>query len=76
MLVGGKLRFLVDGQNRAADQFPDTIRVTDGSAVSVWDTPDPTQNFGQGTGRDYNLSSGVNPFTAANKNLSIVIEWE
>ena len=76
MLVASRFRFLVNGSNRAEDQFPDRVKITDDDAMSVWENPESRNQYGQGTGRDYNLTNGANPFTAANKSLSIRLEWD
>ena len=79
MQLRGALRLTVAGNGLGAgagDQFPDTIECTFGGAVSVWGSPTPPAVYGQGTGRDYSLSSGVDPFTAANRSIAVTLVYD
>ena len=55
----------------AADQFPDTISCDFNGAVSEWGSPTSPAVFGQGTGRDYTLQSGTDPFAVANRSIAV-----
>ena len=79
--VGARLRLVLFGLTVAkAAQFPTKLTCIYSSgapsgAVSVWENPTAAAQFGQGPARDYELTSGANPFTHSGRNIAVTAEW-